>query len=1339
MGGVGKTTLAQLLYNDKKINEYFDVKAWACVSEDFDAVRVTKDLLGSITSEPCEILDMSLLRVELREQVRGKKFLFVLDDLWNENSNDWDLVRAPFTYGARGSKVIVTTRDAAVASTVHTLPIHYLKLCSDKDCWLLLAKHAFRNENSPVHPDLEEICKKIASKCRGLPLAAKALGGLLGCKVGYKEWSHILNNNLWNEFDLDKKTFEITDHLAKLKDVLGLKERAVRASVSSQSPTSPIVVEDIFGRDEEKEKLKALLLSDDASSGDISVIPIVGRGGVGKTTLAQLLYNDNRVKEYFDVRAWVCVSQDFDPIRVTKTLLESIASKPVGILDVILLQEELREQIRGKKFLFVLDDLGNDNYNDWNFLQAPFTYGARGSRVIVTTRSTIVASLVHTESIHHSKPLSTECYWLLLAKHAFGNENPSSYPELEGIGKQLARECCGMPLVARALGGLLQCSTDVKEWNRILYSLQLTHDNILVALRLSYHYLPSHLKQCFAYCSIFPKSYEFKKEDVALLWIAEGLVPQSGDGKRMEEVALQYFDELLSRSLFQRSGIKSSVFTMHDLINDLAMSMSKEICCRLEGEESNEVPERIRHISYVKEEFDVAPKFESLYRAKCLRTFLPLASFWHRQNFISERIPLDLLPALRSLRVFSLSGYKNVTELPNSIGNLISLRYINLSHTGIRRLPDRICTLYNLQTLLLSHCFSLIELPADMQKLINLRHVDISGTNIKDMPLRMGRLKSLRKLTTFVVGKSTGASIRELGELSYIEGKLSILKLQDRVDAEDALQANLKDKKGLKELTLGWRDGARICKEYHNHRDVLDKLQPPINLEKLTIKFYVRNRFPSWLGDSSFSHVQFMHISQCSCRSLPSLGQLPALKVLFIGGMNFLAKVGPQFYGDGSSLIQPFQRLEKLIFMEMPEWEDWLPSGGQSSVFPRLEELVLKKCPKLRGNLPNHLPSLKKLCVSGCGVLHERATTTFNVVLQQSFEELTLDGCPILLSLLGKEFLTSLQKLEIGNIVNIEGLLNNMVHNSNHLQKLSIWNCPFLTLFPSDRLPSTLTTLHLQECPSLLSFPRDGLPSMLKSLEITNCRKLEFLAHELIPKFPYLTALNLSCSCDSLRSFPLGLFPQLRDLSIRSCVNLESLSFEAVDGKISHLKSLSVFGCKNLRSFPKQLHAFNDLRELRISALPNLESVAEEGLPLNLEVFEVCYCDKLKPSAKWRLEESFLRQFSIGGRGSEDLFGMLLKEKLLPTTLKNLYIYGLPSLKSFDGKGLQHLTSLKRLQIHCCDNLEFLPEEGLPISLSFLSIERCSSLKKRYQNKRGDDWSKIAGIPCIKIDEKVII
>ncbi|XP_021832505.1 putative disease resistance RPP13-like protein 1 [Prunus avium] len=169
MGGVGKTTLARLLYNDVKVKGYFTHKAWACVSEDYDAIRVTKTLLESVTSKPCNMTDLNLLQVELREQLKGRKFLFVLDDLWNEKYSDWKCLQTPFTSGARGSKVIVTTRNKNVASVMQNVPIQYLEPLSHENCWLLLAKHAFGNENCSAHPNLEEIGKQIARKCNGLP------------------------------------------------------------------------------------------------------------------------------------------------------------------------------------------------------------------------------------------------------------------------------------------------------------------------------------------------------------------------------------------------------------------------------------------------------------------------------------------------------------------------------------------------------------------------------------------------------------------------------------------------------------------------------------------------------------------------------------------------------------------------------------------------------------------------------------------------------------------------------------------------------------------------------------------------------------------------------------------------------------------------------------------------------------------------------------------------------------------------------------------------------------------------------------------------------------------
>ncbi|XP_070680540.1 putative disease resistance RPP13-like protein 1 [Malus domestica] len=1154
-----------------------------------------------------------------------------------------------------------------------------------------------------------------------------------------------------------QELFQRLEHLAKQINLLGLIG-GVKGKISQRTPTTFLVEHEfcLYGRDGDKDKLKTTLLSDYESSNHVSVIPIVGMGGVGKTTLAQLLYNDEKIKQHFDVTAWACVSEDFDATRVTKTLIESISSKPCSLQDS-LLQVELREQVMGKKFLFVLDDLWNDNYTDWDLVRAPFTYGARGSKVIVTTRNKSVASLVHTVPIHYLKHLSDEDCWLLLAKHTFRNENPSEHPDLEDIGKEIARKCNGLPLAAKALGGLLGCNVDYKEWSHILNNnlWEILHDKgVLPSLRLSYHYLPIYLKQCFAYFSIFPKDYEFEKENIIQLWMALGLILQAESGKGLEEVGERYFDELLSRSLLQRSLIGKSSFTMHDLINDLAVSVSGEFCFRLDEGKPHEVPKRVRHLSYMRGGFDTAAKFKPLEEIKCLRTLFPMSLGPYEEwnvTYVSIKVLKDLLPALKCLRVLSLSRYKNITQIPDTIGKHLHIRYIDLSYTAIIRLPDTVCTLYNLQTLLLFGCSSLVELPADMRKLINLRHLDIGGTCVKEMPVQMGRLKSLRTLTAFVLGKSSGSGgIGELGQLSHLRGKFSILNLQNVVNPIDALGANLKDKKDLNEVELAW--GREDANDSITERHVLESLQPSVNLVKLTIRFYGGTSFPDWLGDFSFSNIQVMRLSDCStCLWLPPVGRLPALKEFYIERMKSVMSIGVEFYrGNGASLIQPFQSLKKLEFKEMPEWEEWLPcpGGGQSLDFPRLEELTLEKCPKLRGNLPDHLPCLRKLSVSDCEVLHERATRTRWIPwspivntesLIQSLEELQIVRCPGLSSLLETESFSSLSKLEIQFFSRRECL---RPHFNNCLQRLCLVNCA-----------------------SLLSFPRNGLPTSLTYLKIENCRRLEFLSHEMMAKLASLRDLELWESCDSLRSFPLGVFPKLSTLDIWGSKNLESLSIGegAEDENLTHLNYLSIYSCPNLVSFPHgglptpklaflsvsgnenlkllpdRIHTLTGLRDLWIGELPNVKSFAEGGLPPNLQSFQIYDCEELKHSVEyWGLQRIVsLRTFLIWR--SEDVLETLLKEQLLPTTLHMLEIWDMKSLKSLEGKGLQHLTSLQVLKIFHCVSLKFLPKDGLPASLSFLSITDCPSLEKRCQKKTGQEWSKIAHIPCIEMDDQVII
>ncbi|KAH9803060.1 hypothetical protein KPL71_001632 [Citrus sinensis] len=899
---------------------------------------------------------------------------------------------------------------------------------------------------------------------------------------------------------------------------------------------------------------------------------LVGMGGIGKTTLARLVYNDKEV-EGFNPKAWVCVSEDFDVLKITKAILESVTSSPSNLKDLNQVQIQLEKAIAGQKFLIVLDNVWSKNYGLWKTLKSPFMAGTPGSKIIVTTRSVDVALTLGPIDYYNLELLSDDDCWSIFEKHAFENRDASAHQNLELIHAKVVEKCKGLPQAAANLGGLLCCKQRDDEWQGILKSRiwDLSEESdILPVLRLSYHHLPSHLKRCFSYSAIFPKGYEFEEMELILLWMADGLIQQSEDNKQMEDLGHKYFRDLLSRSIFQKSCNNSSKFLMHDLVNDLAQWVSGETNFRLEDElKANKQPERFRrarHSSYVCGYSDDFHKYEIFPEVECLRTFLRMLKGDHTcARFISNMFLSDLLPKFKKLRVLSLKSY-HIIELPNSIGRLMHLRYLDMSNTAISSLPESTCSLINLQTLLLRRCFYLMKWPSKVMNLINLRHLDITDVHlIKEMPLGMEEWKCLQTLSNFIVSEG----------------------LENATDLQDPTKAILSDKNDLECLVLECRYPFRAYSQ-----SVLGMLKSHTSLKELTIKCYGGTRFPSWVGDPSFSNIVMITLESCTnCRSLPSLGLLCSLKALTIREMTELKIIGSEIYGDGCS--KPFQSLETLCFRDLQEWELWDPIGKNEYVesFPLLRELSIVKCPKLSGRLPDHLPSLKKLVISECA------------------------------------------QFEV----------------------------------------------------SFASLP------VLSDLSIDGCK-------------------GLVCGCNSLKFVVKGqLLLPLKKLQIRKCEKLKHL----LDDR-GHINSTST-------SIIKYLY------------------VSYDGFPTSLTTLTIEDFNLYKPLIEWGLHKlTALRNLSIGGCLDAVSFPQEELGMMLPTSLTKLAIAKFPELKHLSSKGFRNLTSLDLLRIRNCPKLTSFPEVGLPSSLLQLYIDGCPLLKKQSKRDKGLEWTKIAHIPCVKIDDKFI-
>ncbi|KAL6596978.1 hypothetical protein ACP70R_047112 [Stipagrostis hirtigluma subsp. patula] len=798
------------------------------------------------------------------------------------------------------------------------------------------------------------------------------------------------------------------------------------------------------------------------TGGNVSVVPIVGIGGVGKTTLAQLIYNDSNVRQHFGYRIWVCVSDFFDKKRMTKEIVESISGKEFSGPDTLnALRQQLREELQRQKFLLVLDDIWPNANHQWDEFYAPLRQGLEGSMIIVTTRYPMVANLVVTKNCQPVQlgGLPDDIFWKFFTKCAFGTKDPESYPDLQVIGRSISSRLCGSPLAAKTLGRLLNMSLTKEHWmtvqNSELWQLPYQENEILPALRLTYLYLPQELKRCFAFCSIFEKDYSFVRHEIVDIWVAAGFVAPVGS-MRLEDVGMRYLDDLRSRFLFQSDPKfpNQTRYVMHDLIHDMAQSVSVDECLMIQDlmsyQNQRRMPHTVRHMSVNVDavSLSIMRDIQYLNKLRSLRsgTSLNVEITWFNQ--------------LTNILFLSLKGCES-EKLPESICELNSLRYLDISDSRVRELPEKFGCLYNLQVLDATRS-SLRTVHKDVTKLINLRQLALPPAASMALPRvsGLGNLSGLQNLRVFIVGKQNGRRISELKSMNQLSGTLTIKDLHNVQSKEEASEARLVDKQYLKALVLCW-ECSRVFRSSDN--GVVEGLHPHSRIEHLKVHEFCGDRFsPSWFNPLDLPNLRSLRLAQCPL--------LKSLSICYSGGGTLADSTGGdrgQNPASSSISCSAFAHLTALHLFECNNLTSLSPFLSPENL-PSLQSIVLEYVNSLV-SIPAHnfvgfacLQDLKINCTPSLVCPQE-------MVLPPSLRRLSFQRCGELdrsfPACLGN--LTSLTLLQLDFCHNVKFLPLSSIASTNMLKCLVLHFCPELSSIGESHCLSSIQYVNISRCPKL--------------------------------------------------------------------------------------------------------------------------------------------------------------------------------------------------------------------------------------------------------------------------------
>lgn len=666
----------------------------------------------------------------------------------------------------------------------------------------------------------------------------------------------------------------------------------------------------------------------DAPTNKLQVISVVGMGGLGKTTLAKKVFNDASIKYEFFKCAWVHVSQVYTRKEIFLGVLHSIISKvtvEMSSMSEDMLAEELRRQLEVGRYLIVLDDVWTAVA--WDDLKEAFPNVNNRSRIILTSRNREVAL--------HASPGSDEPLQLrfltddesleLLWKKVFGK---GSHPlELEVLGKQISKKCCGLPLAIVVIAGVLQKKDKtVSYWEQVAESVSsyvtMDPEKCMDVLALSYNHLPYDLRACFLYFGVFPEDFEIPVRKLIHIWVAEGFIQQVGD-ICLEDIAEENLMDLVDRNLIlvEKRGSNGRIKTcrIHDMLREL---------CLKEAEEENFFQE-IKGFAPVPSSAATSTIFRRLcVHFQVLEYISSKPSSPHVRSFLcfslEERLltpeHLSFIPgAFKLLRVLDIRPI-NFPRFPKDIIQLVHLRYIALLGT-FTVIPAATSNLWNLQTLIVATSSRTLEIKADIWKMLHLRHLYTRASSILPSP-------------------AANASEGDKNKNTLVSGNLQTIS---RVSPESCSVNILQRTPNLKKLGV---QGKLVTlmeeKDMFSKFDYFAKLEHLQSLKLLNDTFPVPPSecklpsLPLWYKFPPKLRKLTLADTLLDWKNMSVLGMLQGLEVLKLGDNAFMGERWEPLEGGFVNL--KFLQLGK---MDLVHWK------ASAHHFPSLQRVILKYCTRL--------------------------------------------------------------------------------------------------------------------------------------------------------------------------------------------------------------------------------------------------------------------------------------------------------------------------------------------------------------------------------------------------------